>query len=52
MHRADILQYFLENYFGNDRCLLAEATGYTMTQIESWLDGEIYTQNRIKFKRA
>ena len=40
MNRADILQYFLENYFGNDRHLLAEATGYTMNQVESWLDGE------------
>ena len=32
MNRAEILQYFLENYFGNDRQLLVEVTGYTMNR--------------------
>ena len=46
MNRAEILQYFLENYFENDRSTLAEATGYTANQIESWLDGGVQPQNR------
>ena len=45
MNRSDILQYFLETYFGNDRGRLANATGYTGQQIDSWLDGEVQPQS-------
>ena len=46
MNHAEILQYFLETYFGNDRQLLVEVTGYTMNQVESWLDRGVQPQNK------
>ena len=46
MNRAEILQYFLKNYFGNDRQLLVEVTGYTMNQVESWLDRGVQPQEQ------
>ena len=44
MNRSHILQYFLETYFENDREQLADATGYTMHQINGWLDGQVQPQ--------
>ncbi len=44
MNRSHILQYFLESYFENDREQLADATGYTMHQINGWLDGQVQPQ--------
>ena len=37
--RSDILRYFLQTYFGDDRKKLSEATGYTKQQIDDWVEG-------------
>ena len=44
MDRADVLQYFLEIYFGDDRVRFAEVTGYPHAQVDRWLDGGVQPQ--------
>ena len=46
MNRSGILKYFVETYFGDDRGLLSETTGYTPAQIDGWLDGPVEPQKR------
>ena len=46
MNRSGILKYFVETYFGDDRRLLSETTGYTPAQIDGWLDGPVEPQKR------
>ena len=38
LNRSDILRYLLESYFKGDARRLADATGYTVQQVNNWLE--------------
>ena len=41
MNRTPIFQYFLMEYFDGDVKFLTEATGYTLSQVRNWANGDV-----------
>lgn len=44
MDRAQILRYFIDEYFGGNLEFVVQKTGYTLHQVQNWYNGNIQPQ--------